>query len=446
MAEHGFAFSADTFRELAQDALTLAKKGGASACEVNVSEGFGLTASVRRGEVDTLEYNRDKDLSVTVYLGQRSGHASTSDFSPTAMAATVEAALAIARFTAEDPCAGLADRERLATTFPDLQLHHAWALRADEAVELARQTEAAAFAADARITNSEGASVGCQEGHFIFATSEGFMAGYASSRHSISCAVIAGEGEGMQREGWYDCRRAPEDLDSAEHIGREAARRALGRLGARKIATCRAPVLFAAPVALTLMGNFTYAISGGALYRKASFLLDSIGQPIFPAHVQIVDDPGIVRGLGSSAFDNEGVATARRELVRDGVLQGYLLSSYSARKLGMESTGNAGGSHNLLVSGGGGSLAEMARRMGRGLVVTELLGSGVNYVTGDYSRGAAGFWVEEGEIAWPVEEVTIAGNLREMFRNIVAIGDDVLPRSAKRCGSVLIESMKIAGR
>ena len=241
-------------------------------------------------------------------------------------------------------------------------------------------------------------------------------------------------------------RRAPEDLDSAEAIGREAARRAIARLGARKIATCRVPVLFAAPVALTLIGNFTHAISGGALYRKASFLLDSIGQSIFPAHVQIVDDPTLLRGLGSSAFDNEGVATQRRELVRDGVLQGYLLSSYSARKLGMESTGNAGGSHNLLVSGGGGTLAQMARRMGRGLVVTELLGSGVNYVTGDYSRGAAGFWVEDGEIAWPVEEVTIAGNLRDMFRNIVAIGDDFLPRSAKRCGSVLIESMKVAGR
>lgn len=446
MAEHGFAFTPDTFRALAQEALALAKKGGASASEVNVSEGFGLTASVRRGEVDTLEYNRDKDLSVTVYLGQRSGNASTSDFSPTALAATVEAALAIARFTAEDPCAGLADRDRLATEFPDLELHHAWPLNADEAVELARQTEAAAFAADGRITNSEGASVSCQEGHFIFATSDGFLGGYASSRHSISCAVIAGEGEGMQREGWYDCRRAPQDLDSPESIGREAARRALGRLGARKIATCRAPVLFIAPVALTLMGNFAYAISGGALYRKASFLLDSIGQSIFPAHVQIVDDPTLLRGLGSSAFDNEGVATQRRELVRDGVLQGYLLSSYSARKLGMESTGNAGGSHNLLVSGGGGTLAQMARRMGRGLVVTELLGSGVNYVTGDYSRGAAGFWVEDGELAWPVEEVTIAGNLRDMFHNIVAIGDDVLPRSAKRCGSILIESMKIAGR
>ncbi len=446
MAEHGFAFSAETFRALAQEALALAKKGGASASEVNVSEGFGLTASVRRGEVDTLEYNRDKDLSVTVYLGQRSGNASTSDFSPTALAATVKAALDIARFTAEDPCAGLADRDRLATEFPDLQLHHAWPLGADEAVELARRTEAAAFAVDGRITNSEGASVGCQEGHFIFATSDGFMGGYASSRHSISCAVIADAGEGMQREGWYDYRRAPEDLDSAEAIGREAARRAIARLGARKIPTCRVPVLFAAPVALTLIGNFTHAISGGALYRKASFLLDSIGQPIFPAHVQIVDDPTIVRGMGSSAFDNEGVATVRRELVRDGVLQGYLLSSYSARKLGMESTGNAGGSHNLLVSGGGGTLAEMARRMGRGLVVTELLGSGVNYVTGDYSRGAAGFWVEDGEIAWPVEEVTIAGNLRDMFRNIVAIGDDFLPRSAKRCGSVLIESMKVAGR
>ena len=446
MAEHGFAFTPEAFRALAQETLALAKKGGATASEVNVSEGFGLTASVRRGEVDTLEYNRDKDLSVTVYLGQRSGNASTSDFSPTAMAATVEAALAIARFTAEDPCAGLADRDRLATEFPDLELHHAWPLNADEAVELARQTEAAAFAADGRITNSEGASVSCQEGHFIFATSDGFLGGYASSRHSISCAVIAGEGEGMQREGWYDCRRAPEDLDGAEDIGREAARRAIGRLGARKIPTCRAPVLFIAPVALTLMGNFTYAISGGALYRKASFLLDSIGQSIFPAHVQIVDDPTLLRGLGSSAFDNEGVATVRRELVRDGVLQGYLLSSYSARKLGMASTGNAGGSHNLLVSGGGGTLAQMARRMGRGLVVTELLGSGVNYVTGDYSRGAAGFWVEDGELAWPVEEVTIAGNLRDMFHNIVAIGDDVLPRSAKRCGSILIESMKIAGR
>ena len=446
MSRQGFSFSPDQLREIAADVLKFARNGGATACEADVSEGFGQSATVRKGEVETVEYNRDKGMGVTVYVGQQRGHASTSDLSKTALKATVAAAVSIARFTAPDPCAGLADAESMAKDCPDLDLHHPWPLSVEDAITAARRCEDAAFAVSPKITNSEGASVSTQESHFISANSAGFVGGYASSRHSVSCSVIAGTGDAMQREYWYDSRRDAADLMDAEAIGRRAAERALARLGARQIKTCEVPVLFEAPLAVALVGNFVHAVSGGALYRKSSFLLDSLGQQIFSDIVNVSERPLIPKGFGSSPFDADGVAPHDREVVVDGVLQGYFLSTYSARKLGLQTTGNAGGSHNLIVGAGDMDFAALVRHMDRGLVVTDLLGQGVNYVTGDYSRGAAGFWVENGKIKHAVEEITIAGNLRDMFRRIVAIGNDALPRGAKHCGSVLIERMKVAGR
>ncbi|NMG44495.1 metalloprotease PmbA [Aromatoleum toluvorans] len=445
MSDQGFSFTSDRLQEIASDILKFARKRGASACETDVSEGFGQSATVRKGEVDTIEYNRDKGIGVTVYLGQQRGHASTSDFSKAALKATVDAAVSIARFTAPDPCAGLADASLMAKDCPDLDLHHPWRPGVDDAIAAARRCEDAAFAASPKITNSEGASVSTQESHFISANSNGFMGGYASSRHSVSCSVIAGEGDGMQREYWYDTRRDAAELMSAESVGQRAAERALARLGAKKIKTCEVPVLFESSLAVALIGNFVYAVSGGSLYRKSSFLLDSLGQPVFSPLVNISERPHLPKAFGSSPFDSDGVVTRDREVVTDGVLQGYFLSTYSARKLGLQTTGNAGGSHNLIVKPGDMDFAALVKHMDRGLVVTELLGQGVNYVTGDYSRGAAGFWVEKGKIKHAVEEITIAGNLRDMFRSIVAIGNDALPRGAKLCGSVLIERMKIAG-
>lgn len=445
MSDQGFSYSPDQLREIASDVLRHARDHGASACETEVSEGFGQTASVRKGEVDTIEYNRDKGVGVTVYVGQRRGHASTSDFSAEALRATVDAALSIARFTAPDPCAGLADAALLARVFPDLDLHHPWRLDVEEAIAMARECEQAAYAASPKISNSEGASVSSQESHFIAANSAGFMGGYASSRHGVSCSVIAGEGDAMQREYWYDSRRAASDLMSAAEIGRRAGQRAEARLGARQIDTCEVPVLFEAPVAVSLLGSFVHAVSGGALYRKSSFLLDSIGQQVFSPVVTIQERPHERRAFGSTPFDGDGVATRDRDVVVDGVLQGYFLSTYSACKLGMQTTANAGGSHKLIVKPGELGFEGLVAKMDRGLVVTEMLGQGVNYVTGDYSRGAAGFWVENGRIAFPVEEITIAGNLRDMFLGIVAVGNDALPRGAKHCGSLLIDRMTIAG-
>lgn len=445
MSDQGFSYSPDQLREIAGDVLRHARDHGATACETEVSEGFGQTASVRKGEVDTIEYNRDKGVGVTVYLGQRRGHASTSDFSAEALRATVDAALSIARFTAPDPCAGLADESLLAKDFPDLDLHHPWRLDVEEAIAMARECEEAAYAVSPRISNSEGASVSSQESHFVAANSAGFMGGYASSRHGISCSVIAGEGDAMQREYWYDSRRAASDLMCAADIGHRAGERAVARLGARQIDTCEVPVLFEAPVAVSLIGSLVHAVSGGALYRKSSFLLDSIGRQVLSPVVTIQERPHEKRAFGSTPFDSDGVATRDRDIVVDGVLQGYFLSTYSARKLGMQTTGNAGGSHKLIVKPGELDFDGLVKKMGRGLVVTEMLGQGVNYVTGDYSRGAAGFWVENGSIAFPVEEITIAGNLRDMFRGIVAVGNDALPRGAKHCGSVLIDRMTVAG-
>jgi len=440
-----FTYPAAALRDLAAQVLELARAQGATAAETEVSEGFGQTVSVRHGEVETLEYNKDKGVGVTVYVGQRRGHASSSDFSRDALTRCVDKALAIARYTAEDDCAGLADPELLAREWPELDLYHPWERPVDELIDLARTTEAAAMAVDPRIQNSEGGSVSRQESQFVYANSHGFTGGYASSRHSLSCAVIAEENGAMQRDYWYSTARAATDLDSPEAVGRRAGERTVRRLNARKLDTRQCPVLFEAPVATGLIASFVSAVSGGHLYRKSSFLLDSLGERIFPEFMRIEERPFIARGLASVPFDSEGVAARERDVVKAGRVEGYFLSSYSARKLGMRSTGNAGGNHNLIVPGTGEDFAALLRRMGSGLLVTELLGHGLNMVTGDYSRGAAGFWVENGEIAYPVEEITIAGNLREMFADIQAIGEDVEVRGSRRVGSILIGRMTVAG-
>jgi len=445
MSSPEFSFSQTVLREMAQDILDYARSRGADACEADVSEGFGQSVTVRMGEVETIEYNRDKGVGVTVYLGRQRGHASTSDFSRAALHATVDAALSIARFTAPDEAAGLPEAELLAKEGMDLDLHHPWGLSVEEAIDVARRCEAAAFAVSPQVRNSEGASVSAQQSHFVSANSLGFMGGYPSSRHYLSCSVIAGEGDAMQRDDWYSSHRDPAELAEPETIGEYAARRALARLGARKIATCEVPVLFEAPLAAGLIGHFVHAASGGSLYRKSSFLLDSLGTQVFSPQVHIGERPHLPRGLGSCPFDEDGVATRDREVVEAGVLNGYFLSTYSARKLGMANTGNAGGAHNLIVRPGKRDLVGLAALMGRGLLVTELLGQGVNYVTGDYSRGACGYWVENGEIRHPVQEITIAGNLKTMLRGIVAVGNDVLVRGSKQIGSVLIDRMTVAG-
>lgn len=440
-----FTHSPSTLRQIASDVLAHARARGATAAEVEASEGFGQNVTVRRGEVETIEYNRDKGVGVTVYVGKQRGHASTSDFSPQALRDTVDAALSIARLTASDEYSGLADPELLATEFPDLDLHHDWPIGVDQAIELARACEEAAFAADPRVSNSEGASVSVQQSHFAYGNSNGFLAGYPSSRHSVACAVIAGKDELMQRDDWYATSRAPEDLEEATQVGARAGQRAARRVGARKLATMKVPVLFEAPIAAGLLGHFVSAVSGGSLYRKSSFLLDSLGQQVFSPGIRIRDLPHIRRGLASAPFDDEGVASRTRDIVEGGVLQGYFLGSYSARKLGMRSTGNAGGNYNLVMDSTGEDFQALLRKLGTGLLVTELLGQGVNLVTGDYSRGAAGFWVEGGEIAYPVNEITVAGNLKEMFRNIVAVGSDLVARGSRQTGSILIEGMTVAG-
>jgi PmbA protein len=440
-----FPVSTATLERVADAILTAAKRGGATAAETEVSQAVGQSVTVRKGEVETVAYNRDKSIAVTVYIGQRRGHASTADFADESIRTTVEKALAIARFTAEDPFAGLADPERLARDTPDLDLYHPWNLPVDDAIEAGRAAEAAALAVDARITNSEGATVARGESEFVYANSNGFRGGYRSSRHHIDCAVVGEDDGAMQRDFWYTAARAPEDLLAAEEVGRIAGTRTARRLNARQMATVDCPVIFEAPEASDLIGCFVSAVSGGSLYRKSSFLLDSLGQQIFAPLVNIREEPHLLRGRGSAPFDNEGVATRPRDVVAGGTLQGYFLGSYSARKLGLETTGNAGGAHNLIVAHGADDLEALMKRMGRGLLVTEQLGQGVNAVTGDYSRGAAGFWIEGGAIAYPVEEITIAGNLKEMFRDIVAVGRDVDRRGSRHTGSILIGRMTIAG-
>lgn len=445
MSEPRFSHSLDDLRQMSADVLQLAQAAGATAAEAEISMGIGQNVSVRLDEVETIEYNRDRGMSVTVYFGQRRGHANTSDLSMQALKDTVQAACSIARYTAHDDFCGLADPALLARDIPDLDLYHPWDISVDEAIELAKRCEGAALATDSRINNSEGASVSTYGGLFSYANSNGFNNGYFTSRHSLSCSVIAEEGDNMQRDYWYSSARAAGDLESPESVGRKAGERTARRLGAQRLKTAQVPVLFEAGVASGLLSHFVSAISGGNLYRKSSFLLDSLGKQVFAPQITISERPHLLRGLASAPFDNEGVITQARDLVVDGVLQGYMLSSYSARKLGMVTTGNAGGNHNLILESSDLNFDALLKTMGTGLLVTELLGHGINMVTGDYSRGAAGFWVENGQIQYPVEEITIAGNLQDMFRQIVAVGSDVLVQGSKQTGSVLIEQMTIAG-
>jgi len=452
----GFAYSRERFQQYVEDALAFARTLGASDAAAEVSEGVGLSVSVRKGEVENVERNRDKSMGITVYVGQRRGNASTSDFSRAALEQTVRAAHDIARFTAVDPAAGLPETEDMAlgaASQPDLDLFHPWAIDAEAAMQLALRCESAALAVDRRITNSEGAGVSAQQSHFYAGNSRGFGGGYASSRHSLSVAPIASlagkRGDDMQRDAWYTSMRSAADLAAPEAVGRYAAERALSRLKSRKIKTCEVPVLFESTIAAGLLGAYVQATSGGALYRKSTFLLDSIGQPVLPGHIDIKEDPHVPRGKGSSPFDDEGVRTRARDVVTAGVVQGYFLSTYSARKLGLRTTGHAGGSQNLALTSrltaAGDNLAAMLEKLHRGLFVIELMGQGVNYVTGDYSRGAAGFWVENGRIQFPVHEITIAGNLRDMLKGIQAVGADAYTMGSKTIGSVLLDRMKIAG-
>lgn len=438
------------FRELVSDALSHAKKQGASDAVAEISESKGLVVSVRGGDIETIEQTRDRSLDVTVYAGKRRGSASTSDFSPQALRETVDAAWHIARYTAEDDCAGLPDADRLATgEHPDFQLHHPWEISAEEAAHLAIKAEQAARDVSPQITNTDGASIDTFEGHFVLGNTAGFMGGYPYSRHNIGVSPIAGKGSSMQRDYWYSSARDWRVLAEPEAVGRYAAERTLARLSARRIKTGRFPVLFEAPLAFGLIGALVQATSGAALYRKASFLLDAVGRPVLADHLDLYENPWISGATGTSPFDAEGVLTVPRSVVTGGVLQGYFLSSYTGRKLGLPTTGNAGGSHNLdlrsRLTRTEDDLEAMLRKMGTGLLVTELIGQGVNYVTGDYSRGAFGYWVEGGKIQHAVQEITIAGNLADMFRQIVAVGSDAMARGAKRTGSILIEEMSIAG-
>lgn len=435
----------DQLAALASDVIARCRQQGASQAEVGMQFEVGLNVNVRLGEVETVEHTRDRGIAVTVYVDQRKGSASTADLRADSISTTIEQALAIARHTEADPAAGLADPQRMATVFPQLDLWHPWAIDAEQAIELGVTCEAAGRGHDPRISNSDGASVSSGSSLGVYANSHGFIGRERRTRHSLSCSLIAEDAQGMQRDYWFSTAVAREDLEAAETIGRHAAVRTLARLDARKLATRACPVLFAPELARGLIGNLVGAVSGGALYRKASFLLDKRGQRLFPEWFQVHEDPFILRGLGSGAFDAEGVASTASDLVRDGVLARYVLGSYSARRLGLESTGNAGGIHNLKVAANAGDLDDLVRQMDRGLLVTELMGQGVNILTGDYSRGAAGFWVENGSIVHPVHEVTIAAHLGEVFRRIVAVGKDIDTRSNILCGSILVEEMTVAG-
>jgi PmbA protein len=450
----GFAYSSGQFQELSERALKIAKKLGASDAAAEASEGVGLSVSVRKGELENVERNRDKSLGVTVYLGQRRGNASTSDFSDAAVERTVRAAYDIAKFTAEDDAAGLPEARDVAKVaqaqIDQLQLFHPWAIDAQGAQELALACEAAALDTDRkRITNSDGAGVSAQQSHFFTAHSNGFRGGYASSRHTLSVAPIAQIGDDMQRDAWYTSERDAAKLASAQDVGRYAAERALSRLKSRKIATTECPVLFESPLAAGLLGAYVQATSGGALYRKTTFLNESVGKRVWPKHIHIAEDPFVVQGKASAPFDDEGCRVSARQVVDAGVVQGYFLGTYSARKLGLRTTGNAGGSHNLNLRSSNtkssDDLKAMLKKLHRGLFVIELMGQGVNYVTGDYSRGASGFWVENGEIAYPVQEITIAGNLKDMLLGVQAVGADAYTYGGKTTGSVLIGNMKVAG-
>jgi PmbA protein len=435
----------ERLKSIATEILSEAKRRGASAAEAGISTSSGLSVTVRMGEVETIEHTRDKGLGLTVYFGKKKGSASTTDFSAEAVSDTVRAACAIARHTSEDECAGLAEAELMAKNYPDLDLLHPWFLAPEEAIEIALETENSARGYDPRITNSEGADVSHHEGSYVYANSNEFLGGYASSRHGISCAVIAKDDSGMQRDYWYSVARDAEALGAAAQVGRKAAERAVERLGSRKLSTRTAPVIYTAETARGLLFHFINAIRGSNLYRESSFLLDSLGKKIFPEGFNIREEPHLKRALGSAPFDSEGVATQARDLVSNGVIQSYVLDSYSARKLGMQTTANAGGIHNLVVEPDDVNFDALVKEMETGLVITELMGMGINTVTGDYSRGACGFWVEAGEILFPVEEITVAGNLRDVYAGIRRIANDVDVRGNIRTGSVLIEEMTIAG-
>jgi PmbA protein len=449
----GFSYSRAKFEELVDSSLAHAKKLGATDAGAEASEGCGLSVSARLGKLENVERNRDKSLGVTVYIGKQRGNASTSDFSIKAIEQTVQAAYDIARFTAEDEMAGLPDLRDVATDQRDLDLFHPWSVNSEQALELALLCEGAAMGTSKKITNSEGAGVSAQQSHFFAGHLRGgqlgFRGGYASSRHSLSVAPIAGKGANMQRDAWYSSERDACNLASPEAVGRYAAERALSRLNSRKVPTVQCPVLFESPLAAGLLGAFVQATSGGSLYRRSSFLLDSLGKAALPKHIDVFEDPFVLGGKGSSPFDDEGVTVKARKVVDAGLVQGYFLSTYSARKLGMRTTGNAGGSHNLTMTSrltrAGDDLDAMLQKLGTGLFVTELMGSGVNYVTGDYSRGASGFWVEKGRIAFPVEEITIAGNMKTMLMGITAVGADAYCAGSKTVGSILVNRMKLAG-
>ena len=431
--------------DMVQQVIEQARKAGADGVEAGVSVDAGLSVTVRLGETETLEYNRDRSLGLTVYFDQRKGSASTADFGPESLSATVRAACDIARYTSRDECSGLADADRMATLIPDLDLYHPWGLDAEQAIVVATECEAAALQVDPRIENSEGGTVSSYAGMRVKANTHGFLAGYRSSYHSISCAVIGKQSDEMQRDYWSFSARDPADMLSAAETGRIAGERTVRRLGTRRLSTRQAPVVFAADIASSLFGHFISAVSGSSLYRKSSFLLDHLGRQVFPGFLHIHEQPLLKKGLGSAPYDGEGVATQAQDFVRDGILQSYVLNSYAARKLGMATTGNAGGVRNLTIDPGDKNLEQILRSLDTGLLVTELIGFGVNNVTGDYSRGAAGFWVEGGEIQYPVDEITVAGNLKDMFMHIVEVGNDVDVRGNTRTGSVLIEEMTIAG-
>jgi PmbA protein len=431
--------------EMVHDIIAQAQKLGADGVEAGVSIDMGLSVTVRLGEPETLEYNRDRGLGLTVYFDHRKGSASTADFEPAGISATVQAACDIARYTSADPCAGLADAARMATVIPDLDLYHPWALGVDQAIELARDCEATARAVDARIVNSEGGTLSSYTGMRVSANSHGFLGSYRTSRHSLSCSVIGRQGDEMQRDHWYATARDYHDLETPMAVGRMAGERTVRRLGTRRLNTRRVPVIFAADIARGLFGSFISAIKGSSLYRKSSFLVDHLGKQVFPDFIHIHEEPLLKKALGSAPYDNEGVSTQARDLVRGGVLQGYVLDSYSACRLGMETTANAGGVRNLIIDPGDKDLPGLLREMDTGLLVTEVIGFGVNILTGDYSRGVAGFWVENGEIQYPVDEITVAGNLRDMFMGIAEVGNDVDLRGNVRSGSVLIEQMTVGG-
>lgn len=433
------------FQELAAFVLKAAKERGASAAEVGIDKGTGLSVEVRMGQVDKLQYHRDQGASLTVYFGHKKGFASSGDFSRKALEDTLDAACRIARYTAEDEFNGLADPELLAKNPMDLDLYHPWDINADQAIELALQAESTARAADARICNSDGASVDTYAGLGVYANSNGFNGLNSGTRHSLSCSIVAQENEAMQRDYWYTTSCIPTGLEAAEAVGQEAARRTVRRLGGKSIPTCELPVLYSPELARGLVGHLVSALNGASQYRKASFLLDAVGKQIFPEFLQLRECPHIPRAPGSRAWDSEGVATYERDIILDGQVQGYFLGSYSARKLGLSTTGNAGGSANLLLSHTELSFDDLLKQMGRGLFVTELIGSGINMITGDYSRGAAGFWVENGELQYPVEEITIASNLKDMYLGIQGIGTDIDQRGSIQTGSILVNRMTIAG-